>query len=215
MNCAHHLVRVGGQEGEEIVGGLAFLDLSDRCPPRPDAGEEGERPAFVERKPHRWPRPIGQMLVLGKAGEGDEAPVLDTEPSTPMRRADIANVGDARVCLLSLQGELRRRHAPAGHREFSTAVLVANDGSPIVRENAWQDRQVTCPVAHGARQISDGLLALRDRVEIAQAAFPAFERLFHQIRTMSAYRLALFDLPVALLKVLDNRISDLVLLIFG
>ena len=101
------------------------------------------------------------------------------------------------------------------HREFSTAVLVANDGSPIVRENAWQDRQVTCLVAHRARQISDGPLALRDRVEIAQAAFPAFERLFHQIRTMSAYRLALFDLPVALLKVLDNRISDLVLLIFG
>ena len=32
---------------------------------------------------------------------------------------------------------------------------------------------------------------------------------------MSAYRLALFDLPIALLKVLDNRISDLVLLIFG
>ena len=31
---------------------------------------------------------------------------------------------------------------------------------------------------------------------------------------MSAYRLALFDLPIALLKVLDNRISDLVLLIF-
>ena len=32
---------------------------------------------------------------------------------------------------------------------------------------------------------------------------------------MCAYRLALFDLPIALLKVLDNRISDLVLLIFG
>jgi hypothetical protein len=32
---------------------------------------------------------------------------------------------------------------------------------------------------------------------------------------MSAYGLALFDLPVALLKVLDNRISDPVLLIFG
>src|SRR6516165_3763570 len=175
MNCADYLVRVGSQEGEQIVCRLTLLYLSHRRPPRPDAGEECQRSAFVERKPHRWPRPVGQMLVLGKAGEGDETPVFDPEPSAPMRRADIANVGDARVCLLALQREQRRRHAPAGHREFSTAVLVANDGSLIVRENAWQDRQVTCPVAHGARQLADGLLALGDRVEIAHAASPSFE----------------------------------------
>ena len=67
---ADDAVRLGGEEGEQVVGGLAFLDLPDRRPARPDAGEEGERPGLVEGEPDGRPRTVRQRLVLGKAGEG-------------------------------------------------------------------------------------------------------------------------------------------------
>jgi hypothetical protein len=39
------------QEGVEVVVGLAFLDLPDRCPVGPDAGEAGEGAALIEGEP--------------------------------------------------------------------------------------------------------------------------------------------------------------------
>ena len=44
-------VRLRREEREEVIGGLAFLDLPDRRPVGPDAGEAGEGAGLVERKP--------------------------------------------------------------------------------------------------------------------------------------------------------------------
>ena len=51
MDGADLGVRLRCQEGEEVVGGLALLDLPDRCPVGPDAGEAGERTRFIQREP--------------------------------------------------------------------------------------------------------------------------------------------------------------------
>src|SRR5260370_40783255 len=44
-------VRLRREEREDVVGGLAFLDLPDRRPVGPDAGKAGERTGLVKRKP--------------------------------------------------------------------------------------------------------------------------------------------------------------------
>ena len=49
MDGADLGVRLRRQEREEVVGGLAFLDLPDRSPVGPDAGEAGEGTALIER----------------------------------------------------------------------------------------------------------------------------------------------------------------------
>jgi hypothetical protein len=51
MDGADLGVRIRGEERVEVVGGLAFLDLPDRCPVGPDAGEAGEGSELVEREP--------------------------------------------------------------------------------------------------------------------------------------------------------------------
>ena len=45
-------IRLSCEEGEDVVGRLAFLDLPDRRPIRPDAGEAGERPGIIQREPN-------------------------------------------------------------------------------------------------------------------------------------------------------------------
>jgi hypothetical protein len=55
-----------------------------RHPPRPDAGEKGERAAVVEREPYRRTGAIRQNLVLSEAGKGYDAATLDAEPSPPV-----------------------------------------------------------------------------------------------------------------------------------
>jgi lipoprotein-anchoring transpeptidase ErfK/SrfK len=62
---------------------FVFYDINKKASDL--SGEECERPGVVERKPHWRPAPVGQMLVLGKARERNEAPVLDPKPSSPMR----------------------------------------------------------------------------------------------------------------------------------
>ena len=44
-------VRFGRQEREDVVGGLAFLDLPDGRPVGPDAGEAGEGTFLVKSEP--------------------------------------------------------------------------------------------------------------------------------------------------------------------
>jgi hypothetical protein len=54
VDGAHFGVRLRRQEGIDVVGGLALLDLPDRSPVGPvgpDAGEAGEGAGLVERKP--------------------------------------------------------------------------------------------------------------------------------------------------------------------
>jgi hypothetical protein len=44
-------VRLRRQEREDVVRSLALLDLPDRRPVAPDAGEAGERAGLIEREP--------------------------------------------------------------------------------------------------------------------------------------------------------------------
>jgi hypothetical protein len=44
-------VRLRRQERVDVVGGLAFFDLPDRCPVGPDAGEAGEGARVIQREP--------------------------------------------------------------------------------------------------------------------------------------------------------------------
>jgi hypothetical protein len=55
VNRADDLVGIGSQESKEVVGRLAFLDLSHRGPVCADAREAGERTRLVERKPDGRP----------------------------------------------------------------------------------------------------------------------------------------------------------------
>ena len=107
-----------------------------------------------------------------------------------MRRGGVADVGCAgirfhaqqrrEVDLLTLGAQLlgpplgrleqcllRRRHAPARHRELAAGRGVADDRRRIVREHARQRRQVAGAVHHGARGLEDRLLSLGDRIEVA------------------------------------------------
>jgi hypothetical protein len=52
VNGADLGFRLRGQKRIEIVRGLAFLDLPDRSPVGPDAGEAGERTGSIEREPN-------------------------------------------------------------------------------------------------------------------------------------------------------------------
>ena len=168
MNCPNNRVRLGRQEAEKVVRRFAFPDLPNRPPPRPDAGEKGERAAIVEREPNRRTGAVRQNLVLSEAGKGDHATTFDAEPSPPVGRFDVADVGDARIFFLACDGEGRRRHAPARHGEFARAVhRSADDRRGIVGEDAGQHRQIAREVAHGAGEVADGLLTLGDAVEIA------------------------------------------------
>jgi hypothetical protein len=117
-------------------------------------------------------RLASRARTLGKAREWDEAPALDPKPPAPMRRADVADIGDAGIGFLALQRVRRRRHAPARHGEFAAIGLVANDGRSVVGIDAWERRHVARPIAHGSRQLPDRLLAFGDRVEIAHGASP-------------------------------------------
>ena len=114
---------------------------------------------------------VRQTLVLSEAGKGDDAATYDAEPSPPVGRFDVADVGDARICLLACDGEGRRRHAPARHRELAHAIPSgADDRRGVVGEDARQHRQVAREVAHGAGEVADGLLAFGDAGEIAHGA---------------------------------------------
>jgi hypothetical protein len=95
-------VRLGRKESEQVVRRLAFLDLAHRRPTGPDAGDEGERAAFIEGEPDRRPGTVRQDFILGETRERDDASALDAEPSSPVRRGDIADVCDARIGVAAL-----------------------------------------------------------------------------------------------------------------
>src|SRR5580704_57855 len=113
MNRPNDRVRFGRQEAEKVIRRFAFPDLPNRRPPRPDAGEKGERAAIVEREPYRRTGALRQNLVLDEAGKGDDAATFDAEPSPPVGRFDVADVGDARICLLACDGEKSATACPS------------------------------------------------------------------------------------------------------
>jgi hypothetical protein len=51
MDGADLGVRLRREEREDVVGGLAFLDLPDGRPVGPDAGEAGEGAGLIECEP--------------------------------------------------------------------------------------------------------------------------------------------------------------------
>ena len=106
MNRPDDRVRLGRQDAEKVIRRFAFPDLPNRRPARPDAGEKGERPAIVEREPNRRPRAVRQNLVFGEARERNDAATFDAEPSPPVRRGDVADIGDAGVGLSALQANI-------------------------------------------------------------------------------------------------------------
>src|SRR5215212_6179445 len=101
MDCSDLAVRLRGQEGKEVVRRLTLLDLPHRGPGRPDAGETRQRTHFVECEPDWRAAAVRQHLVLGKACERHRAAMLDPEPAPPMRRLDVADVGNARIGFLT------------------------------------------------------------------------------------------------------------------
>ena len=133
----------------------ALLDLPHRGPVRPDAGEEGERPALVEGEPDRRPRAVRRGLVLGKAGEGHEAAVLGPEPAPPVRRGDLRMLVTPRIDLLAgevLGGVGMPQRAMTSSRPFGG---VADDRRGVVRVDARQRRHVSEPVDQPIEEPAD------------------------------------------------------------
>src|SRR6185436_7286548 len=83
-------VRLRCEERIEVVGGLAFLDLPDRRPVGPDAGETGEGTGLVESEPDV--AAFG-VVELAEGVERYDAAVLGTQPSRPMFAFYVADIG--------------------------------------------------------------------------------------------------------------------------
>ena len=78
--------------------------------------------------------------------------------------------------LRPFEGEDRRRHAPARHRQLALAILrVADDRRGVVGKDAGDRRQVAGRVAHGAGEVADRLRAFGDGVEVAHGSSISFE----------------------------------------
>jgi hypothetical protein len=158
------------------------------------------------------------VFMLGKARERHHAAAFDAEPAPPMRGADVAHIGDAGIGIPAFQRKERRRHAPPRHGQLAAVRLVANDRRLIIRKDSWEWWQVARPVVHRARKLSDGVLTLRYRVEVAQfdsSLMTVWSPLGHKVWSMSFARRPLLYLPIALLQVLDDGASNLVLLLLG
>src|SRR4051812_37322298 len=96
MDGANFGVRLRREERVEVVGSLTFLDLPDRCPVGPDAGETGERAGLVEREPDV--AALG-LVEFAEAVERHDAAMLRTQPPRPVLAFDVADVGRAAVRL--------------------------------------------------------------------------------------------------------------------
>jgi hypothetical protein len=92
-------VGVRGQKPEKVRRDLSLLDLPNRGPARLHPREDGERPLFLECEPDRLTGTARRQLVLAEAREGHQAPALRVQPSPPMGRLDVADVGHAGIGL--------------------------------------------------------------------------------------------------------------------
>lgn len=96
MDGADLGVRLRREERVEIIGRLTFLDLPDRRPVGPDAGEAGEGPGLVEREPDV--AALG-LVELAERVERHHAAVFGSQPSRPVFALHVADVGRAAVRL--------------------------------------------------------------------------------------------------------------------
>src|SRR5450755_2310212 len=90
-----------------------------------------------------------------------------------MGRLDVADVGYTGIGIPAFQCKDGRWHSPPRHRQLATLRPILNDRRRVVRKYAGERRHVARSVSHGARQLADRLLALRQRVQVAQAESPA------------------------------------------
>src|ERR1700757_3130694 len=96
MDRGYDVIRLGRQEAVQVAGRLAFLDLSERRPIRPDPREAGEGTFLVQSEPDIS---AGRLVELAEGCEGHDAPVLDAEPALPVLAADVSDVRSAAVRL--------------------------------------------------------------------------------------------------------------------
>jgi hypothetical protein len=92
--------------------------------------------------------------------------VLAPRPAPPMRRRDVADIGDAWIAVLAFQakmGEGMPQRAAVSSRPSGWFRTIVG-----IRKDAGHRRQIARPVAHGASEFADRLLALRYRIDIAQ-----------------------------------------------
>jgi hypothetical protein len=78
---------------------IAFFELPNGSPRRSDAGEESQRAAFVQREPNRLE---SHRRVFREVVQGHAAATADRQPTAPVRRRNVSDVGDAFVRLLAL-----------------------------------------------------------------------------------------------------------------
>jgi hypothetical protein len=88
-------------------------------------------------------------------------------------RFDVTDIGHAGIGIPAFQREDGRWHSPPRHCQLASLKLIPNDRRRVVRKYAGERRHVAGSVSHGARQLADRLLALRQRVQVAQAESPA------------------------------------------
>ncbi|MNL28664.1 hypothetical protein D3C87_1503190 [compost metagenome] len=192
MNRLHRLAGVGRQEGEQVAGLHAGLDLADAGPILDvDAGKEGQRFGIVDGQlePDRTVVALGVPARLAEGRERDQASVLRLQPGLPVRGRGVADVGRAAVGLhLQQLGEVdglalgpqlvgplggrvhqrlaRRRHAPARRGQDALPALPADDWCGVVGVDVAR-LHVADVRAHGARQVQDRLGAAALSVQVA------------------------------------------------
>src|ERR1700677_3203789 len=131
----------------------------------PHAGEGRQRSIIVEPEPpHVLLFGLGVRLgrVFSEAVKRHQAPGLRLEPSPPVGRRRIPDVGDR------VAAELWRWwHTPAHHNHLAIAVVDAHHRGRIVGKYSRHRRQIADVSAHHAEKCCDGGLVRGDSVEVA------------------------------------------------
>ena len=131
----------------------------------PDASKREQRAVIVEREPYDiFLFGVGVRLgrLFREAVRRDQTTVLWLEPSPPVRRRRVPDVGDW------VSASTRRRwHSPAHHHNLTLTGCVAHDRRWIVREYAGHRRQISDILVHHPEQCDDRRLVRGDRIEIA------------------------------------------------
>ena len=162
-------VRLAGQECEDVRRDFAFLRLAHAGPVGPEPGEAEQRPALVEANQTGTFLPsmvsYSENDVNGTrqrcSGTSQRFQwalltlrMLVVPPSGSSRSSSLKSTGLPLACSFSRallggvhQRLLRRRHAPARHRQFAPAAAVAHDRRRIVGIDARHRRQVAGAIA--------------------------------------------------------------------
>jgi hypothetical protein len=128
-----------------------------------NASKKCQRTISPEGKPYRMVAGgTGALVDLRKAGEGDEAAMLDPKPPPPMRGRCIADIGHAGIRAFALEKCLGRRHAPSGFGQLpATRRPVPDYRRGIIRVDAGLCWQIARQV-FGIEVADNALAAFKD-----------------------------------------------------